>query len=163
MAAWTVALFVMGGACPANALLVHHPQKQLKQQVEDLESEWRNASLNGDIPAMDRLLSDDYVGISWTGEVSTKPMSLEHVRDRSMVITRMDRTDMKVKLLGRVAIVTALADVEGTSDGTEMKGLFRYTRVYQRLPTGSWKITNFEVTRVPDGEERGRHQRASSQ
>ncbi len=141
----------------AHAGLAHHPQKHTKQQVEDLEADWRSATLGGDIQALDRMLSDDYVGISWTGEVSTKAMQLDHVRTRSYFISRMNVSDMKVKLVGNVAIVTALADVEGSSNGVAMKGLFRYTRVYQRLPTGSWKITNFEVTRASGPEAHTHH------
>ena len=56
---------------------------------------------------------------------------------------------MKVKLLGQVAIVTSLAEVQGQNEGLPLNGRFRYTRVYQRLPSGAWKITNFELTRVP--------------
>ena len=55
---------------------------------------------------------------------------------------------MKVKLIGSIAIVTSRAQVEGTSDGVAVKGIYRYTRVYQHLPTGGWKITSFEATRV---------------
>jgi ketosteroid isomerase-like protein len=53
-------------------------------------------------------------------------------------------------------VVTSLARIEATNDGTPIDGNVRYTRVYKRYPDGSWKITNFEVTRVPDkGERRG--------
>jgi ketosteroid isomerase-like protein len=56
---------------------------------------------------------------------------------------------MQVKLIGSIAIVTSRAEVEGTNDGVPVKGKFRYTRVYQHLPSGQWKITSFEATRVP--------------
>jgi hypothetical protein len=48
--------------------------------------------------------------------------------------------------------------------------MYRYTRVYSRLPSGTWKITNFEATRVgPDVPPRDRrrqpadHQPANQQ
>jgi ketosteroid isomerase-like protein len=141
----------------AHALPHPHPQKQLKQQIEEMEERWRAATLAGDVGAMDQLLSEDYVGISWTGQVNTKAMQLDRIRNRSLTIKRMDVSDQKVKLLGGVAIVTARADVDGSSEGSDMTGAFRYTRVYQRLPSGVWKITNFEVTRVPDASERHHH------
>ncbi len=135
--------------CHATAM-VHHTQKT-KQQVEELEQQWRAASLAGDLATLDRMLSDDYVGISWTGEVSTKAMQLEHMRTHSFMLTRLDLKERKIKMVGNVAIVTALASVEGVNGGAAMKGLFRYTRIYQKLPNGAWKITNFEVTRLSDG------------
>jgi hypothetical protein len=45
-----------------------------------------------------------------------------------------------------VAVVTSRAEVKGMSDGVPLSGTFRYTRVYQRSPSGAWKITSFEVT-----------------
>ena len=145
------------GAPRARALPRPHPQRQVKQQIELLEQQWRTAALAGDLGSMENLLSDDYVGISWNGEVNTKAMQLDRIRTRNFVITRLDPLDSKIKLLGNVAIVTARAEVQGTTDGATMSGTFRYTRVYQRVASGAWKITNFEATRVPDPAERHSH------
>jgi ketosteroid isomerase-like protein len=95
-----------------------------------------------------------------TGQVVTKTQQLDRMRNRSMVLTKIELTDVKVKMIGTTAIVTSLADVDGTNDGEPMHGTFRSTRVYSRLPSGAWKITNFEATRVgppPEPHER-RHQ-----
>jgi ketosteroid isomerase-like protein len=127
-----------------------HPKRhdQYKHQVEQLEEAWRTAQINGDVDAMDKMLSDDYVGITMTGQVVTKMQQLERMRKRSLVLTKIDFEDVKVKLIGPTAIVTCLSEVEGTNDGEPMHGKFRSTRVYSRTPTGTWKITNFEATRV---------------
>ncbi|WP_348267218.1 nuclear transport factor 2 family protein [Edaphobacter paludis] len=125
-----------------------HPKKHdAKQQVEDLEEQWRIAQLAGDTTTMDKMMSDDYVGISMTGEVDTKAQQLRRVTDRRLMLTKLELSDMKVKLVGAVAIVTSRAEVEGTNDGKPVKGMFRYTRIYQHLPSGEWKITSFEATR----------------
>jgi ketosteroid isomerase-like protein len=143
--------WVLVFVCTANAVGLPRPHKEARQQIEELEQQWRVATLAADVPAMDRLLSEDYVGISWNGQLNTKAMQLDRTRNRSFALTRLDLSDEKVKLVGRsVAVVTARAEVAGTSEGTDMKGTFRYTRVYQRLASGAWKITNFEATRVPD-------------
>ena len=128
-----------------------HPvhKKDMKQQVEDLEQQWRTATIAGDIPTLDRLLSEDYVGISMSGQVNTKIQQLDRFRNRTVIITRLDLSDVQVKLVGAVAIVTSRAEVEGSNDGNSMTGVYRYTRVYQRAGNGTWKITNFEATRVP--------------
>jgi hypothetical protein len=31
-----------------------------------------------------------------------------------------------------------------------VNGRYRYTRIYRRYPDGTWKVTNFEVTRARD-------------
>jgi ketosteroid isomerase-like protein len=120
-----------------------------REQIVTLENQWRRAQLSNDVPAMDKLLSDDYLGINSNGDVVTKNQQLDHMRNRQLVIQKLDISDLKIKLIGPIAIVTSLAGVEGTLDGTPLSGSFRYTRVYQRLPGGGWKITNFEVTHIP--------------
>ena len=137
----------------------HRKRKDLyREQVEQMEQAWRTAQLADDVNAMDKLLSDDYVGITMTGQVVTKMQQLDRMRNRELELTTISLEDMKVKLIGTAAIVTSLASIEGTDDGVPMHGTYRYTRVYSRLPTGTWKITNFEVTRVgsPQGPG-GRH------
>ena len=134
---------------PARAARPHPRRKdEYKRQVEKLEDVWRTAQLNGDVEAMDKLLSDDYVGITMTGQVVTKLQQLDRMRKRTILLTKVEFQDVKVKLIGSTAVVTSLANVEGTSDTEPMHGTFRSTRVYSRLPAGSWKITNFEATRV---------------
>ena len=141
----------------AAASKIHRvPRKQYREQIADLEEEWRKATLAADVPTIDRMLSDDYVGISWNGQVNTKASQLERLRNRSLMLTRLDLSDLKIKVLGSVAIVTSRADIEGVNDGVEMKGSFVYTRIYKRLPSGTWKITNFEATRLPPPGEHSR-------
>jgi ketosteroid isomerase-like protein len=127
-----------------------HPKRkdEYKHQVEKLEEIWRTAQISGDVTAMDKLLSDDYVGITMTGQVVTKMQQLDRLQRRSLVLNKIDLDDMKVKIIGTTAIVTSLAEVDGTNDGTPMHGTFRSTMVYSRQPAGGWKITNFEATRV---------------
>jgi ketosteroid isomerase-like protein len=137
-------------ALTATAQL-EHPRRneQFKHQVEQLEEKWRTAELNGDVDAMSKLLSDDYVGINMSGQVVTKMQLLDRMRRRRTVLTRLDLDDVHVKLIGtRAATVTSRAEVDGTNEGAPVHGTYRYTRVYMRLATGGWQITNFEATRV---------------
>ena len=125
-----------------------------KDTVASLEQQWRTATLAADTSTIDKLLSDDYVGISWTGQVSTKTMQLDRLRNHALVLSKLDISDMKVKVVGSIAIVTCTAELDGVNEGNVMHGQFRYTRVWQRLPAGIWKITNFEATRIPSAEDR---------
>jgi ketosteroid isomerase-like protein len=144
---------VMGWAAPAFCVSWNQPLREkkhdAKRQVEALEEQWRQAQLAGDVVTMDRLLSDDYIGITITGQVHTKAQQLDRMRMHKIALTKLDLGERQVKLIGSIAIVTSRAEVEGTNDGAPLKGTFRYTRVYQRLPSGGWKITSFEATRVP--------------
>jgi ketosteroid isomerase-like protein len=134
---------------------LHEKKHDAKRQVEALEEQWRQAQLSGDVATMDKLLSDDYIGISMTGQVSTKMQQLDRMRSHKFVLSKLDLGEMQVKLVGSIAIVTSRAEVEAINDGVPIQGTFRYTRVYQRLPSGTWKITSFEATRVPGSRESG--------
>ncbi len=151
---------VMGWSVPALCANwnqpLHEKKHAAKQQVEALEEQWRQAQLVGDVATMDKLLSDDYIGISMTGQVNTKTQQLDRMRMHKVALTRLDLVERQVKLIGSIAIVTSRAEVEGTNDGLPVKGTYRYTRVYQRLPSGVWKITSFEATRVPGPRDRNR-------
>jgi ketosteroid isomerase-like protein len=143
-----VAALLLAPSAPAKG---QHPLRndQYKHQVEQLEQSWRKAELSGDVDAMGKLLSDDYVGIGMSGQVVTKAQQLDRMRRRRMVLTKIDLEDVHVKMIGTTAaIVTSRAEVDGTDEGVPMHGTFRYTRVYSRLAAGGWLITNFEATRI---------------
>ncbi len=150
------ALMHLPGATAQDDDQRHEGQKRARREISALEDQWKAATLAGDATAMDKLLSDDYVGISWTGQVNTKTMQLDRTRSKGVVISKMDVSDVKVKLIGPVAIVTSRAEVQGSNDGRPIDGEFRYTRIYQRRPSGIWQITNFESTRIPLGGPHGR-------
>jgi ketosteroid isomerase-like protein len=152
-------LVTMPGPLCAFGWQPSHKKHDEKKEVEKLEEQWRVATLAVDIPAMDKMLADDYIGISMSGQVNTKAQQLERMRTRKLVLTKLELSDMKVKLVGTVAIVTSVADIEGTNEGTPVQGKYRYTRVYQHIPSGGWKITSFEATRIlPPRAERTNEQ-----
>jgi ketosteroid isomerase-like protein len=124
----------------------HEHKRTERSQIIALEQQWRQAALADDVPTMDKLLSDDYLGITATGEVLTKTQQLDRMRERKLVITSLKTSEVKIKLVGNIAIVTSLALVEGSDNDEPLHGAFRYTRVYQRLSGGIWKVTSFEVT-----------------
>jgi ketosteroid isomerase-like protein len=132
---------------PASAAPKHH-KREAREEILALEQQWRSAQLNDDIPAMDKLLSDDYLGITSTGDVLTKAQQLDRMRTRALTLTTLELSDIKIKLVGQIAIVNSVAHSTGTSDNVRLDGSYRYTRIYQHLPSGAWKVTNFEITRI---------------
>jgi ketosteroid isomerase-like protein len=147
----TFALLCIGYAHSQRPHKVHHPKRVEREEVQQIEGQWRQAMLTDDVAAMDKLLADDYLGVTATGDMVTKMQQLDRMRNRQIMFTKLDMTDVKFKLVGQIAIVTALSQIEAVVDGRTIDGAFRNTRIYQRLSTGVWKITNFETTRVLPG------------
>jgi ketosteroid isomerase-like protein len=109
--------------------------------------------LSSDTTAMDRLLADDYLGVTAGGDLVTKSQQLDRMRNRQVNLNKLNTSETKTKLIGgRIAVVTSLSRIEGTIDSKAINDTFRTTRIYERQANGAWKITNFEATRVhPEG------------
>jgi ketosteroid isomerase-like protein len=147
-----ISMILLSGALYAqHGHRPHEPKRMERKQVEMLEQQWQQAMLSDDVSAMDKLLSDDYLGVTAGGDLVTKSQQLDRMRKRQVTVTKLDTTEVKFKLIGQIAIVTSLTQIEGVADGRDIKGGFRTTRVYQRLPAGVWKLTSFESTRVAPG------------
>ena len=150
MRASVLLLAALVAALPLAAQ-VHH-KHEAKDQILALEQQWRQAQLTDDVQAMDKLLSDDYLGTNVSGAVLTKAQQLDRMRARKATITKLDLSDIKVKLVGEIAIVTSLGTIASSGGATgTLNGSFRYTRIYLHLPTGAWKITNFAATPIRPG------------
>ncbi len=63
----------------------HEKKHDVKKQVEALEEQWRKAQLAGDVATMESMLSDDFIGISMSGQVNTKAQQLDRMRTRKLV------------------------------------------------------------------------------
>jgi ketosteroid isomerase-like protein len=140
----------------AMASLPHHGGREAHKEIEALEMQWRQAQLNNDVSVMDRLLAEDYIGISANGTIETKAEALALRRAGTLHITSLDLNDMKVRIYGDTAVVTSRADLTGTNGSRDISGKYRYTRVYNRR-LGQWKIVSFEASRMHDAGEREKH------
>ena len=116
--------------------------------IEQLEDQIRLALLAGDAPSLDKILADDFLGISANGTLSDKQQYLRRVGKHEHQFSRIDVVDRKVRIQPSSAIVVTTAEVVGTLENTPVNGTFRYTRVYSREINGAWKLRNFEATRV---------------
>lgn len=121
---------------------------EARHEIDQLEEQWRIALLKGDTVALGSLLADDYIAITASGTLQTKDETLASMRARRMRFASLDLSDRKVRFYGSTALVNSLAQVKGVNAEGDVKGSFRYTRVYVRDGTGNWKIVSFEASRI---------------
>jgi ketosteroid isomerase-like protein len=136
------------------AVAQHGRKKTYKQVIAQLEDQWFQAQRTNDAAAIDKLLSDDYTGISAQGMVSTKAQVLARMQTRQIVFNQLDVQDQKISIHGDTAVVTSQVDVDYTNNATQppahIHNRLRYTRVYLHYPSGAWRIVNFESTHIAD-------------
>lgn len=149
----TLIVLVLLAACHAASALPRREKSEIHKQIEALEQQWRNALVTNNVGQMDHLLADDYIGITSNGTVETKTQALDQRRAGTVRITKLDLTDTHVRVYGDTAVVTSLADLEGTNGASNISGEYRYTRVYARR-LGQWKIVSFEASRIHDVDAR---------
>jgi ketosteroid isomerase-like protein len=126
---------------------------EARHEIDRLEEKWRTAILNSDTAAMDSLLDNDYMATTASGTLQTKAQSLDNLRSGRTHFSSLEISDRKVRFYGTTAIVTSLAEVQGTSAEGPIQGSFRYTRVYVKNAAGAWKIVSFEASSVREPEE----------
>ena len=154
--AWiALALCALPGVSQAKLPLAQ--KHEIRHQIDQLEDAWRTAVLNGNTTALDGLLADDYLAITASGTLQNKEETLNNLREGRTKFTALDLSDRKVRFYGSTALVTSLAEVNGATSDAELKGSFRYTRVYVRNPQGKWKIVSFEASRIREPGERADH------
>jgi ketosteroid isomerase-like protein len=142
----------------APALALPRVQKhESRREIDQLEETWRNAVLKSNSTVMANLLADDYMAITAAGTLQTKQQALDSLRAGHMHFTTLEISDRKVRFYGTTALVTSLAEVQGTTGDGDVSGSYRYTRVYVRDATGVWKIVSFEVSRIREPGEHYEH------
>ncbi len=154
-ARWVMAGVMLFGCAGVNARALvmpftRHESGNQHKEIEGLEQDWRQALLSSNIPALDHLLADDYLGVTANGTLETKADLLAMRRSGTMRFSELTLSDLKVRVYGDTAVVTSRAELSGTNGGTDISGHYRYTRVYNRRQ-GQWRIVSFEASRIDDG------------
>lgn len=151
--AMVVGLLLASWAMPLLARPAGMPRAQKhesRHEIDQLEDQWRDALLEGNTAAMNALLADDYMAITAYGTLQTREEALANLRSGRWHIGTLDLSDRKVRFYGSTALVTSIAQVQGTSPEGNLSGSYRYTRVYVRDAQGAWKIVSFEASRIHD-------------
>jgi ketosteroid isomerase-like protein len=97
---------------------------------------------NGDVRRFDEILADDFLCSNPDGSLVDKTQFLAQTA-RPLTITGLEAQDVKVRLLGDVAIIHARTSYT-TADGAQRYG--RYTDVWARR-NGKWLAVSAHVTR----------------
>jgi ketosteroid isomerase-like protein len=124
-----------------------------RHEIDQLEDQWRNALMSSNTAQMEKLLANDYQAITASGTLQTRDEALASLKSGQTHITTLDISDRKVRFYGTTALVTSLAEVQGTTADGDLSGSYRYTHVYVRDAQGAWKIVNFEASRIREPGE----------
>jgi type II secretory pathway pseudopilin PulG len=118
-------------------------EAQVLSALTDLEHEWTVANINADKKKLDRILADDYVGVT-DGRTEGKAEYLKTIK-RDTLIQKWNFEDLKVDLNSDRATLTGTLRVEVKNEqGQIQPAAFRFTDKFV-WRDGRWQATGSEV------------------
>ena len=140
-------VFVLALLTCASILALGQKSKgnSVEQEILKLEDASRDAALKGDASWIEKNLSDDFVRILSDGRALDRQQFIDNFKKTKY--DAIDFTDRKVRVYGNSAVVNLTANVKGTSEGRDISGTNRASRVWVKIK-GQWKLVNFQSTRV---------------
>jgi ketosteroid isomerase-like protein len=124
-------------------------------EVERIERELVAAIAKTDLATYDRIVADDYVAYTVTGDESSKAEIMASYRAGTRRYQSLAISGVKVRIFGDAAVVTATTSGTRVEEGTApVPNIVRYFRVYARR-SGAWRAVMQMVTPLP-AASRGR-------
>jgi len=121
-----------------------------EQQIAQLDKDRFAAMIKVDEAALNKLLSDDVVYTHSTALVQTKKEFIASLKEGGIKYLSLtpSASDMKVRVMGNVAVVTGLAAVHVIDHGTDKNMKIRYTEAHANRG-GAWQLIAWQSTVAP--------------
>lgn len=119
-------------------------------EIVALEERIRSAQLAADGGALDDLISDHLLFTGPDGQLATKAQDLAAHASGVVRFRSHDPEELYIRRVGPDVAVTALrARLAVEVNGTEVRGTYRYTRIWAREGDGSWRVVGGHVSELP--------------
>lgn len=118
--------------------------------IKRLENEWEASFMNHDISVIEKLVADDFVGVSSSGKIGDKlTMIYETRRDKSVYKSAAARKIYVHTFGAHVAVAMGLTRETGTTaDGRPFDRSYRFTDTWVER-SGKWQCVAAHATAVP--------------
>lgn len=118
-----------------------------EQQIKSLEEERNRAIVRGDASVLERMTADDYTFITLRGELRTKSDIVKGFQSGSFRYKSRQISDLNIRVYGNSAVVTGRSTQQGSENGKDYSGDYRFTRVYVKQ-NGRWLTVALQATLV---------------
>jgi ketosteroid isomerase-like protein len=138
-----------------STVLLFAQNTKAEQEVLKVNSDYDKAILKGDISFHERLLAPEYVSYNPDASARTRSEVLERMKKEKATptfkLTALASDDVKVKVAGNLAVVTARWNSTGTAMETDAEphtDQGYYTAVYEKR-NGRWMLLSDHATEKP--------------
>jgi ketosteroid isomerase-like protein len=151
--AGTAATGSAAGVEPASATPSKSPADPALDEAEiiRLDRDYARALINKDRAFLMRFYASDWRGGNWMGFWSKSTM-LKSVLNERYVVKSMVLRDLKVRVMGDVALVQGVDEEVSAVDGKDTSGKWSFTDIFARR-AGAWVAVGGHTSEVkPTGE-----------
>lgn len=121
-------------------------------EVERVERTLVDAIARTDLATYDRIVADDYVAYTVSGQETTKAEVMASYRGGTRRYISLKIDDVKVRVFGDTAVLMARTSGFRVEEGSpQVPNIVRYFRVYTRRG-GAWRAVMQMVTPLPPGD-----------
>jgi ketosteroid isomerase-like protein len=119
----------------------------VEQSLMQMERDWTQAGLKKDAAALDKIIADDWVAISYDGKSYTKAEVMADLKSGASATQSIDLGPMKVRVFGDTAVVTGSDTEKSTYKGKDTSGKYVWTDVFVKRK-GHWQAAASQSTKV---------------
>ena len=118
------------------------------QTIIDLDRKRMTAMATKDVATLEALLADELIYCHSSARLDTKRSLIDAMVSGATVYTGVDPSDVKAQDLGDTVVLTGIAQIKVTANGTPNAFAVRFTDVYAKR-NGAWQMVTWQSTRLP--------------
>lgn len=123
-------------------------QKKAADEVLETVAKWADAVRDRDMKALDTLFAEELFITTFDGKTRGKKEELEVLKPNPNVRTvSVENEDVRVKLYGDTAVVTALTKMQFIINEKETPVAMRYTAIFVKRD-GRWQMVALQTARA---------------
>ena len=124
-----------------------------REELIAVTSEWDRAMVKNDAESIGRYMADDWTIIGPDGSLGDKPTFLGLVKSGVLSHDVMESDDLRVRIYGDTAVVTARGVSGGRYQGQPFRELERSSCVFVRQE-GQWRCVLTHLSRLAQNDGR---------
>jgi ketosteroid isomerase-like protein len=120
----------------------------VEEELLKLENEFAEAIVRNDLEGIGRLVADDWIIIEPNGGIVDRARFFEVIKSGALAHEMMESEDLRVRVYGDSAVVTAITRTKGKFMRQEFSTQERATDVFVKRD-GRWQCVLTHLTRFP--------------
>jgi len=121
---------------------------EAEEELLKVEKEFAEAIVNNDLEGIGRLVADDWMIVDPDGEIVDRTRFFEVIKSGALTHDMMESEELRVRVYGESAVVTAVTRTKGKFMGQEFSTQERATDVFVKRD-GRWQCVLTHLTRIP--------------